>query len=71
MMLSFVIGGHSLLFGFGLRLFVNDSIRSYHNSSHKTLRGPGGLILTNDEELLKINSTILGIRSGPLKHVGS
>ncbi|MGQ7422295.1 serine hydroxymethyltransferase [Streptococcus suis] len=41
-------------------------------TTHKTLRGPrGGLILTNDEELIKkINSAIFpGIQGGPLEHV--
>ena len=42
------------------------------STTHKTLRGPrGGLILTNDEELIKkINKTIFpGIQGGPLMHV--
>ena len=41
-------------------------------TTHKTLRGPrGGLILTNDEEIIKkINKTIFpGIQGGPLMHV--
>lgn len=41
-------------------------------TTHKTLRGPrGGLILTNDEEIIKkINKTIFpGIQGGPLEHV--
>jgi len=41
-------------------------------TTHKTLRGPrGGLILTNDEELIKkINSKIFpGIQGGPLMHI--
>lgn len=41
-------------------------------TTHKTLRGPrGGLILTNDEALIKkINSAIFpGIQGGPLEHV--
>ncbi len=41
-------------------------------TTHKTLRGPrGGLILTNDEELIKkINKAIFpGIQGGPLMHV--
>lgn len=41
-------------------------------TTHKTLRGPrGGLILTNDEALLKIvNSAIFpGLQGGPLMHV--
>ena len=41
-------------------------------TTHKTLRGPrGGLILTNEEELIKkINKAILpGIQGGPLMHV--
>lgn len=55
----------------------------YHNSpvpyahvvtstTHKTLRGPrGGLILTNDEEIIKrINKVVFpGIQGGPLMHV--
>lgn len=42
------------------------------STTHKTLRGPrGGLILTNDEEIIKkINSCIFpGIQGGPLEHV--
>lgn len=42
------------------------------STTHKTLRGPrGGLILTNDDELIKkINSAIFpGIQGGPLEHV--
>lgn len=41
-------------------------------TTHKTLRGPrGGLILTNDEELIKkINKSIFpGTQGGPLMHV--
>lgn len=41
-------------------------------TTHKTLRGPrGGLILTNDEEIMtKINKIIFpGIQGGPLMHV--
>ena len=41
-------------------------------TTHKTLRGPrGGLILTNDEEIIKkINKVIFpGIQGGPLMHV--
>ena len=41
-------------------------------TTHKTLRGPrGGLILTNDEEIIKkINKVIFpGIQGGPLEHV--
>lgn len=41
-------------------------------TTHKTLRGPrGGLILTNDEELIKkINSAVFpGLQGGPLEHV--
>ena len=41
-------------------------------TTHKTLRGPrGGLILTNDEEIIKkINRTIFpGIQGGPLEHI--
>lgn len=40
-------------------------------TTHKTLRGPRGMILTNDEELAKrINSSIFpGIQGGPLMHV--
>ena len=41
-------------------------------TTHKTLRGPrGGLILTNDEEIIKkINKTVFpGIQGGPLMHV--
>ena len=41
-------------------------------TTHKTLRGPrGGLILTNDAELIKvINSKIFpGIQGGPLMHI--
>ncbi len=41
-------------------------------TTHKTLRGPrGGLILTNDEEIIKkINKMIFpGIQGGPLEHV--
>ena len=41
-------------------------------TTHKTLRGPrGGLILTNDEEIItKINKIIFpGIQGGPLMHV--
>ncbi len=42
------------------------------STTHKTLRGPrGGLILTNDEEIIKkINKTIFpGIQGGPLMHI--
>jgi len=42
------------------------------STTHKTLRGPrGGLILTNEEELIKkINKMIFpGIQGGPLMHV--
>lgn len=42
------------------------------STTHKTLRGPrGGLILTNDEELIKkINFNVFpGIQGGPLEHV--
>lgn len=42
------------------------------STTHKTLRGPrGGIILTQDEELLKkMNSKIFpGIQGGPLEHV--
>lgn len=42
------------------------------STTHKTLRGPrGGLILTNDEEIIKkINKVIFpGIQGGPLMHV--
>lgn len=42
------------------------------STTHKTLRGPrGGLILTNDEEIIKkINKIIFpGIQGGPLMHV--
>jgi len=42
------------------------------STTHKTLRGPrGGIILTNDEELLKkINSAVFpGLQGGPLEHV--
>lgn len=42
------------------------------STTHKTLRGPrGGLILSNDEELMKkINKIIFpGIQGGPLMHV--
>lgn len=41
-------------------------------TTHKTLRGPrGGLILTNDEEIIKkINKAVFpGIQGGPLEHV--
>lgn len=41
-------------------------------TTHKTLRGPrGGLILTNDEEIIKkLNSSIFpGLQGGPLMHV--
>ena len=41
-------------------------------TTHKTLRGPrGGIILTNDEELIKkINSAVFpGLQGGPLEHV--
>ena len=41
-------------------------------TTHKTLRGPrGGLILTNDEEIIKkINKTVFpGIQGGPLMHI--
>ncbi len=41
-------------------------------TTHKTLRGPrGGVILTNDEELLKkINKAVFpGIQGGPLMHI--
>ena len=42
------------------------------STTHKTLRGPrGGIILTNDEELIKkINSAVFpGMQGGPLEHV--
>ena len=42
------------------------------STTHKTLRGPrGGLILTNDEEIIKkINKIIFpGLQGGPLMHV--
>lgn len=42
------------------------------STTHKTLRGPrGGLILTNDEEIIKkINKSIFpGMQGGPLMHV--
>jgi len=42
------------------------------STTHKTLRGPrGGLILTNDEEIIKkINKIIFpGIQGGPLMHI--
>ena len=42
------------------------------STTHKTLRGPrGGLILTNDEEIIKkINKTVFpGIQGGPLEHI--
>ena len=42
------------------------------STTHKTLRGPrGGIILTNDEELIKkINKIVFpGIQGGPLMHV--
>lgn len=42
------------------------------STTHKTLRGPrGGVILTNDEELIKkINSAVFpGLQGGPLEHV--
>jgi len=42
------------------------------STTHKTLRGPrGGIILTNDEELIKkINSAVFpGLQGGPLEHV--
>ena len=42
------------------------------STTHKTLRGPrGGIILTNDEELIKkINKVLFpGIQGGPLMHV--
>ena len=42
------------------------------STTHKTLRGPrGGLILTNDEEIIKkINKSIFpGMQGGPLVHV--
>ncbi len=42
------------------------------STTHKTLRGPrGGLILTNDEEIIKkINKTIFpGMQGGPLMHI--
>lgn len=42
------------------------------STTHKTLRGPrGGIILTNDEELMKkINSAVFpGLQGGPLEHV--
>jgi glycine hydroxymethyltransferase len=42
------------------------------STTHKTLRGPrGGIILTNDEEILKaINKAVFpGIQGGPLMHI--
>ena len=42
------------------------------STTHKTLRGPrGGLILTNDEEIIKkINKSIFpGMQGGPLMHI--
>ena len=42
------------------------------STTHKTLRGPrGGLILTNDEEIIKkINRAVFpGIQGGPLEHI--
>lgn len=42
------------------------------STTHKTLRGPrGGLILTNDEEIIKkVNKMVFpGIQGGPLEHV--
>jgi glycine hydroxymethyltransferase len=42
------------------------------STTHKTLRGPrGGVILTNDEELIKkVNSAVFpGLQGGPLMHV--
>lgn len=42
------------------------------STTHKTLRGPrGGLILTNDEEIIKkINKAVFpGIQGGPLEHI--
>ncbi|RAS87810.1 serine hydroxymethyltransferase [Priestia endophytica] len=42
------------------------------STTHKTLRGPrGGIILTNDEEMIKkINKSLFpGIQGGPLMHV--
>lgn len=42
------------------------------STTHKTLRGPrGGLILTNDEEMIKkINKAVFpGIQGGPLEHI--
>ena len=42
------------------------------STTHKTLRGPrGGLVLTNDEEIIKkINKIIFpGIQGGPLMHI--
>ena len=42
------------------------------STTHKTLRGPrGGIILTNDEELIKkINKVVFpGVQGGPLMHV--
>ena len=42
------------------------------STTHKTLRGPrGGIILTNDEEIIKaINKAVFpGIQGGPLMHI--
>ena len=41
------------------------------STTHKTLRGPrGGFVLTNDEEIEKVNSAVFpGSQGGPLCHV--
>lgn len=41
------------------------------STTHKTLRGPrGGIILSNEENIKKINSRIFpGIQGGPLEHI--